>query len=334
MTTMAAEHETATGLVRPDGYRIVHARGEDLKRARAFVSERHYSASPGGTGFMFVVSDPAGAIAGACLVGKSSSQHADRDLIAAPWAVRCCKRLVAADSSPVEESMLLWYALRQTANLLGETVLVASYADPEASDRRSGRPLSGYVYHCSNHYFLGLTRRQRYAVLVERGRLRSARQGTVTLGRHNLPPGWTRVPIRPARIFAAIVTPEYLTAPDGSRRRTTRRWRRHQWHRAWASVHPDRRVAAIQWIEARAWGRLARAGTVPLGEPRALRGNARRQPALWQGVDLRRGAAPVWVPPLIQGRLLEEPTVLGEATAGRVYGPRCGVAPAVDGVVG
>ncbi len=303
-----------------DGYTLRHVLGADRTRAQAFIRSHHYTASDGGSGFMYAVFAPNGDIAGACLVGPTLSTAADRALVAAPWRVEACKRLVAADDCPVPESQILRYALRSTANRRGETTLFVSYADPCARDTRTDLPLSGAVYLAAGHFFVGETSQPRYAVFDEQGRVRSTRQGKTTLSKGSMPDGWRIQRVPAARIWVAIVTPETIPGPDEPRQ-TTQRWRKHQWLSCFHDLNPARRVRAIQWIEERAWERAEADGATALGDPRKTTGNARFQPARWQPGAINRSASPVWEPMIWQTEIIgfnEHETTAGRSYVGRV----------------
>lgn len=82
---------------------------------------------------------------------------------------------------------------------------------------------------------------------------------------------------------------------------------------------PDETVSPLTIV--RAYGE----GTISLGGPRPhqLREHDRFQPAWWEGAELTRTAAPVWVPACWQHEMLLEADVVGETTANRRYKPLC-----------
>jgi hypothetical protein len=305
-----------------DGYALRRVLGAERKAAQHFIVTHHYGQSDGGSGYLYAAIAPDGSIAGACLIGPASSMAAERAILDPPWRVWTCKRLVCLDSCPVPESQLLWYALRQTANQIGSTFGCVSYADPVARDARTGLPLGGKVYAAANHLYIGLTSQPRYALLDEHGRMRSSRQGKVTLGRRSLPEGWHMQKIPPARVWLAVVTPEVVT-DNGVARPTTRRWRKRQWRTCLQALNPKRRAAAQQWIGDAALRDAIVAGqATPIAAPTQRTENAGLQPAHYAGAQLNRTAGPVWVPFVWQDELVLEGYITDETTAHRQYAPR------------
>ncbi len=179
-------------------------------------------------------------------------------------------------------------------------------------------------------------------MIDDQGRARSSRQGAITLSKRNIHihrPGWQMCRIPAARVWLAVVTPDYLVV-DGVERPTTQAWRKRQWKKVWSALVPSRRVAMRQWVEETTWTTAVRRGQVALGNPRTLRYRIRVnpptdqpdgqpavyytdlpgdgaeplvvadneqallvqrcQPALWRGDQITRTAAPVWVPHIAQ----------------------------------
>lgn len=362
-------------LITPTSYTIAHVLGQK-RRELERVFESHYLGGSGNSGFAFAICEPDGAVVGGALIGPASSMAAERSIVMAPHRVWCIKRSYIMDtlpgnpnqSIPILESQLLRFAMREVANKKGQTILFVSYADPSAIDERTGRMLLGWSYLASGFMYAGLTSQPRYAVIDEHGRARSTRQGPITLTKRNIQihrPGWQMVQIPAARIWLAVVTPEYLMV-DGEERPTTQAWRKQHWKTVWSALQPNRAIAARQWIDEVKWQRLRRKGQVALGQPdrrryriqvepaedtlctqnnvyfRDVAGQEsvvigeneaaqlvqRRQPALWSGEQLTRTAAPVWVPYIAQQELgiITEDQIAGERTAGRQYWPRTLVA--------
>jgi hypothetical protein len=362
-------------LITPTGYTISHVLGQK-RRELERVFESHYLGGSGNSGFAFAICAPDGTVVGGALIGPASSMSAERSIVMAPHRVWCIKRSYIMDtlpanpeqSIPVPESQLLRFAMREVANKRGQTILFVSYADPSAIDERTGRMLLGWSYLASGFMYAGLTSQPRYAVIDELGRARSTRQGPITLTKRNIQihrPGWQMVRIPAARIWLAVVTPEYLIV-DGEERPTTQAWRRRQWKTVWSALQPNRAVAARQWIDEVKWQRLRRKSQVALGQPdrrryriqvalsedtlcahnnvyfRDVAGQdpiviaeneaaqlvQRRQAALWTGEQLTRTASPVWVPHIAQREIgiITEDQIAGERTAGRQYWPRTLVA--------
>ncbi|MBX0329100.1 hypothetical protein K2Z83_15590 [Oscillochloris sp. ZM17-4] len=327
-------------------YSIQRVFGGDFRRAvQHYIATNHYMRSSGGSGQLFAVmadDEVAGAclvgatssenqtrslIAGACLIGPAGSQDAERS-IATGVLVRQIKRLVVADDVPsnvIPESKLLRHAMREVTDEYGVPVLFVAYADQAATDLRTGHPLPGWVYLAAGFFYAGATTSRRSCCIDHHGAARNTRQGEQTISRRNLPRAgqvfqgehvtkdWRMAKLPPARIWLAVVTPSSYT----------KRQAKHAWRAAWASLDPRRRVAARQWISHVAWRRAQAAGVVAIGEPRPrhLRRLDRFQPAWWRGQQLTRTAAPVWVPFRYQQRMLLLDDVLGEATAGRAYAP-------------
>jgi hypothetical protein len=305
---------------------IIRVLGPLRARVQAFTAQHHYTASHGGSGFLFAIVD-AGAILGACLVGPHSSMMAERAIIAAPHRVWVIKRLVCLDDCPVPESQLMRHAMRAVAVARAEPIMVVAMADPVARDERTGQPLLGWVYLAAGMFSIGETSQPRYAVLDHHDRWRSTRQGEITLSRRTLPRAgstwrgelvtkdWELHKLPPARVWAAAVTPAAIHGVS-----TTRLWRKRAAARLWRALSPNRRVAAMMWIDFSAWRRRDRS-VVSLGRPRRLRGPQQFQPALWPAHFLTRTAAPAWVPYLWQESFLEESSVVGERTLHRSYVP-------------
>jgi hypothetical protein len=315
-------HDLNPPLVRADGYVIRHVLGDDRKGAQRFIEAHHYAQSNGNSGAMYAAFAPDGAVVGACLIGAPPSNAAERSIGQEGAVIRQCKRLVAADDSPIPESQLLWQSLRREANRIGRTLIAISYADTEAIDERTGTPLTGRLYLAANHYFIGDSRRRRQIPFDEHGRMRSTRQGARTLTKATLPHSWTmQCVVSTLRLWCAIVVPTVVQRDDGTAWETSRRWRKRQWREAgWRKLAPQRRVAARQWTTSPEFQRLQRDGVTPLGDPVERNATAQLQAALWRGEDVRHGAAPLWVPYLEQRELaLDEDA---ERTAQRVYRPR------------
>jgi hypothetical protein len=294
---------------------------------------------------MFAVLDDTGEIAGACLIGATTSQNQDRSLIrgacligptASPDAeknlipsggvlIRQIKRSHLLDEVDMYESHLLRHGMQTVCDEYDRPVLYVSYADPAATDERTGLPLAGWCYLASGFFYVGETSSRRYCVIDHAGRARSTRQGAITLSRSTLPKAgdvfhgelitsdWQISTLPPARIWIAVCTPN----------RYTRRQAKSAYLNVWRNLNPDRRVAARQWISHVAWKRVQRDGTIGLGDPKAhqTREHDRFQPALWPGSDMTRTAAPVWVPLVWQETFLEETDVMGETIAKRRYAP-------------
>lgn len=299
----------------------------------------------GGSGQMFVVATSAGAIQGACLIGATASRNCEHSIVGAclirPTAsadaersiatsgvcIRQIKRSHLLDGVPMFESHLLRYAMQQVCNTYDTPVLYVSYADPAATDERTGMPLLGWTYLAAGFFYIGETQGRRYCVIDHRGRARSTRQGKVTLTSKTLPKAgdtfhgepiaqdWQLKRLPPARIWVAIVTPD----------RYTRKQAKHAWLEMWRQLNPERKVAAKIWIDHVAWRRKLASGTASLGDPRPehMRAHDRFQPAWWRGAEITRTAAPVWVPATWQHELLLEADIEGETTAHRRYTPLC-----------
>lgn len=312
-------------LVRADGYTIRHVLGDERKAAQRFIEAHHYARSSGNGGAIYAAFAPNGGVVGACLIGATPSKAAERSIAQDGTVVRQCKRLVAADDSPIPESQLLWHSLRSEANRIGRTLIAISYADTEAIDERTGVPLMGRLYLAANHYFIGDSRRRRQIPFDEHGRMRSTRQGSRTLTKATLPHNWTmQSVVSTLRLWCAIVVPTVVQRDDGTTWETSRRWRKRQWREeGWRKLAPHRRVAARQWTNSTEFQRLQRAGVTPLDDPVERNANAQLQAALWRGEDIRHGAAPLWVPYLEQRELaLAEDDDDEERTMHRVYRPR------------
>ena len=328
-------------------YTITWAYGSLRTSATAYLEQSHYMRSAGGSGAMFAVvaadSTVTGAcligatcsanqerslVAGACLIGPAASQDAERSIAQPGVLIRQIKRSHIADTvlaTEVCESKLLRHAMQAVTDAADQPVLFVSYADPAATDTRTGLPLAGWCYLAAGFFFAGETTSTRWCVIDHHGRARSTRQGNVTLSRKTLPKAgdtfhgeyitadWRMCKLPPARIWLAVCTPS----------RMTRKQAKHAWRTTWASINPARRVAARVWIDHIAWERKRAAGTVPIDAPRPqqLRDHDRFQPAFWRGDELTRTAAPIWVPLTWQHELLLEQDVAGETVARRVYAP-------------
>ncbi len=217
--------------------------------------------------------------------------------------------------------MLLRRTLRLDAVLRGYTLLYVSYADPAAHDARSGLPLLGHVYLASGMFYIGDTVSPRRAFLDASGRVRSSRQGSVTLTRSTAPAGWRSIRLPAARIWAAVVAPNVV---DG--RATSTRWRKHQRRECWAALAPRRRSIHCSAATRRRWRNWhATLRVLSLGPSTSLRWTNERRPAWWQGCDLSTRAAPVWLEPIIQLGLelvrISAHQVEDERTAARTYIP-------------
>jgi hypothetical protein len=322
---------------------IVRTSGEQRKAAAAYLERNHYMRSSGGSGQLFAVLDPADAvhgavligatastncdrsIAGACLIGPTASQDAERTIATDGVLIRQIKRSHLQDNVAMYESHLLRYCMQEVCNEYDQPMIFVSYADPAATDARTGMPLLGWSYLAAGFFAIGETSGKRWCVVDHRGRARSTRQGKVTLRRATLPKAgdtfhgetithdWQLKPLPPARIWIAIVTPDRLT----------RKQAKAAWRKIWQQLNPARRVAAKIWIDHTTWRRRRAAGTIPLGEPKLhhMREHDRFQPAWWRSIDMTRTAAPVWVPYVWQHALLTETDVAGETTAHRTYAP-------------
>jgi len=326
-----------------DALTIMHTNGALRKAAAAYLEQHHYMRSSGGSGQLFAVLDQTesvqgavliGAtasancdrsIAGACLIGPTASQDAERTIAAGGVLIRQIKRSHLQDSVAMYESHLLRHCMEEVCNDYDQPMIFVSYADPAATDARTGMPLLGWSYLAAGFFSIGNTSGKRWCVVDHCGRARSTRQGTITLRRATLPKAgdifhgeritqdWQLKPLPPARIWIAIVTPERLT----------RKQAKIAWRSVWRQLNPTRRVAAKIWIDHTTWQRRHTDGTVPLGEPKAhhIRAHDRFQPAWWRGSDITRTAAPTWVPYVWQHALLVEAHVAGETTANRTYAP-------------
>jgi hypothetical protein len=312
-------------------YSIQRAFGDMRKQAAAYLEREHYMRSAGGSGQMFaVIAERSGSVAGACLIGPAASQDAERSIAQPGVLIRQIKRSHIADRVPataVCESKLLRTAMQAVCDEYDRPVLFVSYADPAATDERTGLPLAGWCNFAAGFFYAGETSSSRFCVIDHHGRARSTRQGAVTLTRRTLPRAgetfhgeyisrdWQMRRLPPARIWLAVTTPS----------RMTRRQAKHAWRNTWASLHPDRRVAARNWISHTNWRRKTAAGTVALGDPRPehVTDTDRFQPAFWRGEELNRTAAPVWVPLAWQTRVLFAEDVEGETVARRQYEPLC-----------
>ena len=334
----------------PPTYRIQRVLGGDMRREVAGYLEReHYMRSSGGSGQLFAVLRDDATVRGACLIGATASANQTRSLVrgacligptasedatrslATPTPglrVRQIKRSHIADEVPataVCESKLLRHSMQAVTDEYDQPVMFVSYADPAATDARTGQPLAGWCYLASGFFFVGETTSSRTCVIDHLGRARSTRQGGITLSRNTLPrrgdrfhgeditADWTMAALPPARIWIAVCTP----------RRFTRRQAKHAWRQAFAALNPARQVAAKVWISHTDWQRKLLAGTVGLGEPKPehLRELDRFQPAFWRGDEITRTAAPVWVPLVYQERILLLDDVEGETIARRSYAP-------------
>jgi len=310
-------------------FRFAHVHGAERKAAQRLITDLHYSANPGGSGFTHAIHIDDSLVA-ACLIGPTLSKGSERSLIAPDFPCRLVKRLVARDDCPVPESQLLRMAMRDVANKLGSAYLAISYADPVAQDVRTGRSLYGALYLASGFFFCGFTSQPRYAVVDDLGVLKSTRQGRVTLTKKTLPKAgdewngrtvlkdWAMIQIPPARVWIVPVTPWYVNGEP-----TSRAWRKHQYLEFWRNLNIKRLVHAQRWINRRHWQRLLRMATVEEVEPpRQEREHALLARARWQGALMTRTAGPIWPPIVEQGQLFAWSDVAGETTAGRLYWPR------------
>jgi hypothetical protein len=329
-------------------FTIRRAYGTLRKAGAAYLEANHYMRASGGSGQLFVVESGDGQIAGACLIGATSSRNCERSIAGAcligpapskdaersiagdSVLIRQIKRLHLLDSVPKEamcESQLLRHAMQSVCNEYNRPVMFCSYADPAATDERTGVPLCGWCYLAAGFFFAGETRSRRSCVIDHRGRARSTRQGKITLSRTTLPKtgntfhgeyitqDWQLKMLPPARVWLAVTTPD----------RYTRKQAKSAWRACWAALVPSRKLAAKVWIDHVAWQRKLAAGKVSLGEPKSqhLRELDRFQPAWWDGWEMTRTAAPVWVPYTWQHELLLEADIEGERTANRRYKPLC-----------
>jgi hypothetical protein len=327
-------------------YTIRRAFGELRKAGAAYLEREHYLRSAGGSGQLFVVERDDGQVAGACLIGKTTSRNCDRSIAGAcligPAPSKDAERSIAGDGVLIRqikrshllddvpqnqlcESQLLRHVMQAVCNEYDRTVLFVSYADPAAHDERTGMPLLGHCYLAAGFFFIGETRSRRYCVIDHLGRARSTRQGKITLTRKTLPKAgdtfhgepitrdWQMQRLPPARIWIAVCTPD----------RMTRKQAKSHFLAVWRHINPTRQVAARIWISHVAWRRLVRRGRQSLGEPRPqhMRQRDRFQPAWWSGDEMTRTAAPVWVPFQWQHELILESNIAGERTARRTYAP-------------
>jgi hypothetical protein len=197
--------------------------------------------SSGGSGQLFAVLDSANrvngavligatasthcdrSIAGACLIGPTASQDAERTIAADGVLIRQIKRSHLRDGVDMYESQLLRHCMQDVCNAYDQTMIFVSYADPAATDERTGMPLLSWSYLAAGFFSIGETTSKRCCVVDHCGRARSTRQGKVTLRRATLPKAgdtfygetitqdWQIKPLPPARIWIAIVTPDHLT---------------------------------------------------------------------------------------------------------------------------
>ncbi len=331
---MARQGSSRMLLERADGYAIVHALGPEREALDRLLREHHYRHTGGGSGYSYAAVSPGGDVVGGAWIGPDASMNAVRKVVRPPhltWAIR---RSWMADESPVPESQMLRTPMRAMANSRGEAMLFVSYAEPDAMDSRTGLPMLGGVYMAAGFFFAGYTGAGSTVVDPD-GRARSRRQGAVTLSTGNLSrlrPGARKFPSPPKRRWLAVVTPE-VRELDGRRIRTSRVWRKREWLRVWRALNPECRVAARRWIAEREWRRRVESGQRPLddrGRPVESREGLRRQAAWWEGAQLTRSSAPVWVPEYIQESMvwIGEAEVTGERTAGRIFLPLavCGAA--------
>lgn len=323
---------------------IIRARGGALRAAGTrYLEEHHYMRSAGGSGALFIVLDQE-QIVGGVLIGKTASQLCDESLIngavlIGPLAsadaersvcqpgvcVRQIKRSHLLDDVDMYESHLLRTTMQEVTDELDQPTLFVSYADPAATDSRTGLPLTGWVYLASGFFYVGETSTRRSCVVDHNGRARSTRQGKITLSRRSLPRAgdtfhgelvtadWTMHALPAARIWVAPVTPSHYS----------RRQAKRAYLHIWQNLAPARRVAAKKWIDDLSWQRRQRAGILPIGAPRShqVRADAQMRPAWWEGHDMTRTAAPVWVPFAWNTRLLALEEVEGEQVGNRTYAP-------------
>lgn len=330
-------------LHRPDGFGIAHLRGAP-RAALTTLMQQHYLGVSGNVGLAFGVYTPAQEIVGGALIGATASESCSRSIAAADYPIRAIKRSFILDELPgsvdnscvpVPESQMLRACMDEVADLAQAPVIFVSYADPAAVDIRVDppRPLLGRVYVGAGFFFAGWSRGRRLVAIDTDGCARSTRQGPVALTSRNiaqLRPGWQLVAAPPLRVWLAVVPPRHHVR-NGRRRAATSAWRRRVWYQAWATLHPDRRIAARQWVATDAWQQLVRAGQTPITEhtrvgavrplPTRLAGAERRQAAWWQGAQLQPDAVPVWVPEPLQ-TTLELIDATPETTAYRTYLPR------------
>lgn len=298
-----------------------------LRKAASALLHGHYRGTDGGAGYCFVNLVGETEVDAAVVVGKPPSKAAERALIQEPWRVWTVKRSYALDSCAVYESHMLRATMQQIADLRGETMIYAAYAEPDAVDQRTGYPLTGHVYMAAGFFYVGESAGGRSVLIDSQNKARSQRQGKLTLNAAQIRDlGWVRKKLGKARIWLAVVSP----------RTWSQRTAAQAWHNAWSALHAQRRAAARQWIEECTWWPLVRRNrAVSLGEPTpSSRGKppfrfahngtiaARLQPALWEGAYLQRASAPVWVHFAWQRQLLSETDVAGETTAHRTFLPR------------
>jgi hypothetical protein len=315
------------------------------KAGQAYLENNHSMRSAGGSGQMFVVVDSSqqingavligataskncdASLAGACLIGPAASADAERSIANRGVLIRQIKRSHLRDGVAMYESHLLRSCMQSVCNEYDAPVLYVSYADPAATDERTGLPLVGWTYLAAGFFYAGETTGRRFCVIDHLGRARSTRQGKLTLSHKTLPRSgdifhgeqithdWQLKRLPPARVWLAVVTPD----------RYTRKQAKCAWRNVWAQLNPNRRIAAKIWINHVEWRRKLAAGTVSLGEPKPqhMHDHDRFQPAWWAGSEMTRTAAPIWVPFLWQHEMVLESDIEGERTANRCYKPLC-----------
>lgn len=308
------------------GEQVYHALGALRVRTQAFLvhgehGQGHYTGSNGNAGVLYAVLQ-GDRIVGAVGINVPASLAAERDLIREGRAWQL-KRLYCSDASRSPESDVLWTCFKAFATARGEAVFMTALADPLARDERTGASLLGRVYHNSNMMYIGTTKPTRW-VYVANGVIKHARQGAITVGPHSMPAGWERRRIPSTidsrkRVYAAVVLPDSFITSAGTRRRPWSAWRQRAWHHTWSLLPSHRRVAAVQWINARAWDSLeAEQRVFALGEARKQHGDDALRPAFWPGELITRGAGPVWVA-VAEQAWMDLDAGLQERTSGRVH---------------
>ncbi|MDP9353184.1 MAG: hypothetical protein M3P51_16820, partial [Chloroflexota bacterium] len=98
---MGRRETVRTVLEREDGYRVAFVAGAKREEFQRLLVERHYLHCHGNAGSAYALLDPRGRVRGGVLLGASSSEHADRWLIAPGHRVYALKRSWAFDDCPV-----------------------------------------------------------------------------------------------------------------------------------------------------------------------------------------------------------------------------------------
>src|SRR5215212_1000455 len=144
--------------------------------------------SSGGSGQLFAVLDQADevrgavligatastncnrSIAGACLIGPTASQDAERTIAAGGVLIRQIKRSHLQDGVAMYESHLLRHCMQEVCNTYDQPMIFVSYADPAATDARTGMPLLGGTYLATGFFSIGDTSSKRWCVVDHLGR--------------------------------------------------------------------------------------------------------------------------------------------------------------------